>query len=303
MAGNSPRLMIRILGAAAGGGFPQWNCACLLCGLARTGDPRTPARTQAGLAISADGSNWVLIGASPDLRQQILASPELTPRSPRHSPIGAVALLNADVDGIVGLLALREGHQFRILAPLPILAILRRNVLFDVLDPALVRRESVSAGERLRAAPGLFLTFLPVAGKTPLYLENRQAEFAEPGENYALRIEAHGRRAVAAPSCAALTHSLREECALADLILFDGTVFTDEEMIAAGVGTKTGRRMGHVPLCAAGGPLAQLGPLPGRKILYHINNTNPILLADSPERRQVEEAGFEVAEDGRMIAL
>jgi pyrroloquinoline quinone biosynthesis protein B len=140
-------------------------------------------------------------------------------------------------------------------------------------------------------------------GKVPLYLETRGTDVAEPGLTYAARLEANGRSVIVAPACADITEDVRRQLRAADLLFFDGTLFTDDEMIAAGLGPKTGRRMGHVPVSGPGGTLEGLADLPGRRVLLHINNSNPILLADSPERRQVEAAGFEIAYDGMEVRL
>ncbi len=293
-----------VLGAAAGGGFPQWNCGCRLCELARAGDSRARARGQASVAFSADQRNWLIVGASPDLRQQLLATPALRPApGTRDSPIRAVALVSADVDGIAGLLVLRERHRFQLFAPAPILGILRDNPVFDVLDPDLVQRVELAAGEPAEVAPGLLLTLLEMPGKVPLYLEQRASAQAEPGPAYAARVEAGCRIAVFAPACAEITPAVLEKLRSADLLLFDGTLFTDDEMIRAGVGTKTGRRMGHASMDGSDGSLARLAELRARRVFLHVNNTNPVLLDGSPERRQAEQAGFEIAYDGMELRV
>jgi len=293
-----------VLGSAAGGGFPQWNCACRLCRLARAGDPRVSPRAQASVAFSADRDNWLVIGASPDLRQQILRAPALHPRrGPRDSPILGIVLVSADVDGIAGLLAVRERQPFRVYAPEPILRVLRGNSVFDVLDPALVERVELTPDRPVECGAGLRLTLLPMPGKVPLYLEDRASAQPEAGPTYAARIEANGRRAVVAPACAEITDDVRARLRGADLLFFDGTLFTDDEMIAAGVGAKTGRRMGHVPIGGPDGSLSVLAGLGGRRVYLHINNTNPVLLDGSAERRQVRDAGVEIAHDGMEVVL
>ncbi len=291
-----------ILGSAAGGGFPQWNCACRQCKRARRGDPAARPRTQVGVAVTADDAHWLLVGASPDLRQQIMQTPALFPQEGlRHSPIAAVVLLSADVDGLAGLLVLREQQPLRILAPAPILAILAENQIFSVLDNRIVERVELQPNTPCLAAPGLTLTLLPMPGKIPLYQENRSSTVAEPGATYAARLEADGRCVIIAPSCAEFSDAVRASLEPADVLLFDGTLFTDDEMITEGVGTKTGRRMGHMPISGPDGSLMQLAKLPGECIYFHINNTNPILIEDSPERRAVEAAGVKVAYDGMEI--
>jgi pyrroloquinoline quinone biosynthesis protein B len=292
-----------VLGSAAGGGFPQWNCGCRLCALARAGDPRARPRTQVCVAASADAEKWLLVGASPDMRQQILENPALAPRAQRHSPIAGVVLVSADVDGIAGLLTLREQQPFRIFAPEPILQILRDNRLFASLDPSLVERVAIRPEQAVDTSFGLHLTLLTMPGKVPLYHEDRSAAVAEQAATYAARIETADRTVIVAPACADINDDVLAKLASADLLFFDGTLYDDQEMIAAGLGHKTGRRMGHAPVSGAGGSLQRLSTHPARRIYVHINNTNPILLEGSPERLAVEAAGFEVAYDGMRVEI
>jgi pyrroloquinoline quinone biosynthesis protein B len=198
------------------------------------------------------------------------------------------------------LLALRERHRFAVLAPRNILDVLAGNAIFGVLDPELAVRVELQPRQAVPCAGGLQVTLVPLPGKVPLYLERPGAREADPGPSYAAVVEANGRRAIIAPACAELADAVCADLRSADLLLFDGTLFRDEEMILAGAGTKTGRRVGHV---AVSETLGRLGDAPGRRIFFHINNINPILLADSPERRAVEAAGFEVAHDGMEIRL
>ena len=304
MDGRATGLTALVLGAAAGGGFPQWNCGCRLCRLARAGDPRARPATQASVAITGNGADWIVVGASPDLRQQIMQTPQLWPREGvRDSPLAAVVLLGGDVDALAGLLALRERQAFTVFAPQPMLDLLEENRIFDVLDRSAVRREPLVPGEPARCPGGVTLTLLPMPGKVPLYMETQGADAPEPGPTYAALLQANGRSVIVAPACAEITEAVRRQLRQADLVFFDGTLFTDDEMIAAGLGPKTGRRMGHVPVSGPGGTLEGLADLPARRVLLHINNSNPILLADSVERRQVEAAGFEVAYDGMEVRL
>jgi pyrroloquinoline quinone biosynthesis protein B len=290
-----------VLGAAAGGGFPQWNCGCPNCTLARAGDPAARPRTQASIAVSA-GQGWLLVGASPDLRQQILANPELAPPpGTRASPIAGVVLVSADIDGIAGLLTLREQHRFRLFAPAAILAVLRANAIFASLDPALVEQIDLQPHHATDTGLGLTLTLLELPGKTPLYQEDRQAPEAAPAVTFAARLDAGGQVCIIAPACARITDQVTATLADATTLFFDGTVFTDDEMITAGLSHKTGQRMGHVSVAGPDGALARLAPLPARKIFFHINNSNPMLLETSAERRQVEAAGFAVAYDGMRV--
>ena len=291
-----------VLGSAAGGGFPQWNCGCTLCNLARAGDPRTKPRTQVSVAATADGARWLVVGAAPDMRQQILENPVLAPVGPRHSPIAGVVLVSADVDGIAGLLVLREQQALRIWAPEPILQILRDNRLFASLDPALVERVAIVPNVAVDTGLGITLTLLEMPGKVPLYHEDRSAAVAEQAATFAARLEGGGRTVIIAPACAEVTDAVLARIADAEMLFFDGTLFTDDEMVRAGVGQKTGRRMGHVSISGPDGSLARLAGQTGRRIYIHINNTNPLLLDGSPERAMVEAAGFEVAYDGMEVS-
>lgn len=258
------------------------------------------------MAVSGNESDWIVVGASPDLREQILQTPRLWPRAAtglRDSPIAGVVLIGGDVDAVAGLLVLRERQPFTLYAPGELLALIEENRIFNVLDPALVRRESLAPSEPVACGAGLTVTLLTMPGKVPLYLEERNAAEPQSAPAYAARFEANGRSAIIAPACAQITETVRRQFRGADLVFFDGTLFTDDEMIAAGLGPKSGRRMGHVPVSGPGGTLERLANLPGRRILLHINNSNPILLRDSPERREVEAAGFEVAYDGMEVRL
>jgi pyrroloquinoline quinone biosynthesis protein B len=294
-----------VLGAAAGGGFPQWNCRCPVCRLAWAGDARVKPRTQASLAISGDGEQWILLNATPDLRTQLLATPRLQPRKGlRDSPIAAVILTGAEVDQVTGLLTLRERQDFTVLATADTLAAIEANPIFGVLAAGLVRRQTITLGGRFPLPGGLDAELFTVPGKVALYLEGEApALAAETGANVGVEISNGARRLAYVPGAAAVPPALRQRLARADVILFDATLFTDDEMIATGTGEKTGRRMGHMPVDGADGTLAALAGLGGRRILTHINNTNPILIEGSPQRRKVEAAGFEVALDGMEIVL
>jgi pyrroloquinoline quinone biosynthesis protein B len=293
-----------VLGSAAGGGFPQWNCGCHLCQLVRQKDPRVRPATQASIAVSGDGHEWVLIGASPDVRQQISQTPQLWPRtSTRDSPITGVVLTGGDIDAIAGLLVLRERQRFTVYAPRPILDLLADNDVFNVLDPEMVRRVELGLLQPVECGPDLTVTLLPMPGKVPLYREDRTAAEPQAGPTYAAVMRANGRSVVVATACAEITETVLANLRDADVLFFDGTLFTDNEMIAAGLSEKTGTRMGHIPISGPRGTLARLANLPARRILLHINNTNPILLSGSPERQQVEAAGFEVAFDGMEVSL
>lgn len=307
-------LKLIVLGAAAGGGFPQWNSAGAGCRRARAGDSAALPRTQCALAASVDGKHWVLINAAPELATQISATPALhphpTPGRIRHSPITAVVLTGAEVDTVTGLLSLRERHPFALYASAASHAVLAANPIFGVLDPAIVpRRElSLNTALMLRDAAGsplgLTIEAYPVPGKVPLFLESRyEVEPGEEGGTVGLALRAKGGgEAHIIPGCAMMTDALRDRLRGARLVFFDGTLWRDDEMIRACAGLKTGARMGHMSIDGEHGTLAAFAGLGvRRRIFIHLNNTNPVLLGDSLERAQVIEAGWEVAEDGMEI--
>jgi pyrroloquinoline quinone biosynthesis protein B len=299
-----PKLRALVLGSGAGGGVPQWNCGCRVCRLAWEGDSRVKPRTQSSLGVSADGESWLLLNASIDLRQQILATPALRPkREGRHSPIAAVLLTNAEVDQAAGLLALRERQPFTTFATSATLDTIGANRIFDVVDRDIVSRRAVKLGEPFEPLPGLELELFPVPGKVPLWLEENEVETDALGEGtVGVAVEAAGRKLIYAPGCARMTESLKDRFAEADVLFFDGTLFADDEMILNGLGDKTGRRMGHMPVSGLGGTLEELaGHTHVRRILIHINNSNPILIEGSPEEAKVKAAGWEVAFDGMEV--
>jgi pyrroloquinoline quinone biosynthesis protein B len=299
------RLTAIVLGAAAGGGFPQWNCRCRVCQLAWSGDARVKRRTQASLAVSSGDGVWTLLNASPDLRAQIQATPALHPRQAlRGSPITAVVLTGAEVDQTAGLLTLRERQSFTLFATADTLAALGENPIFGVLPAGVVERTAVAPNKTFGLPGGLQAEIFSVPGKAALYLEGDNPVLdAQTGANVGIEIQSAGRRLLYIPGAAGITSAMLDRCRRADVVLFDGTLFVDDEMIISETGTKTGRRMGHMPIAGMDGTLTALRGLKARRILTHINNTNPILIEDSHERRVVEAAGFEVAEDGMEIAL
>ena len=311
-------MRLKIVGSAAGGGFPQWNCNYRLSRAARAGASGVRQRTQSSLAASADGVGWVLFNASPDIRQQIAQTPELQPAHDaplRSTPIRAVVLTNADVDHVAGLLSLRERQPFAIYASERVLAALAANPIFNVLDPAVVPRRTLppdgelelcdAAGQRI----GVTIESFAVPGKVALYLEDAgrpEADYgSEEGDTIAVRIsDGNGRSAFYIPGCARIDAALRERLAGAACLLFDGTVYTDDEMITAGVGQKTGARMGHLAMSGETGSIAGLADVRiDRRIFVHINNTNPVLDESSHEHAAVRKAGWEVAHDGMEIEL
>jgi pyrroloquinoline quinone biosynthesis protein B len=299
------RLTAIVLGAAAGGGFPQWNCRCPVCRLAWDGDARVRRSTQASLAVTADGQRFVLFNASPDLREQIAATPALQPHDGlRGSPIAAVVLTGGEIDQTAGLLALRERHGFAIHGTAETLRAVADNPMFNALGPDIVTRQACAIDAPFAPVEGLTAELFRVPGKVPLYLEGDNPELAAETEaNVGIELTAGDRRLVFVPGCAAVTPALKARLARADVLLFDGTLFRDDEMVATGTGTKSGRRMGHIPIDGEGSSLAALADCAARRIYIHINNTNPIRVAGSPERRKVEAAGWEIAEDGLKIEL
>jgi pyrroloquinoline quinone biosynthesis protein B len=294
-----------VLGAAAGGGFPQWNCNCDVCRLAWAGDRRVRPRTQASLAVSPDGQRWTLLNASPDLRTQIQSNAKLHPRGGlRGSPIDFIVLTGAEIDQTAGLLNLRERSPFTLMATAATLAAVADNPMFGALAPDVVKRRAIAPGDRFAIGDGLEAELFLVPGKVPLYLEGENPETAtETAANVGVEITDGTSRIAYVPGAAAVPAGLKERLGRADVILFDGTLFADDEMIRTGTGVKTGRRMGHMPIDGADGSLTALDGIPARRIFIHINNTNPILIDGSPERAVVEAAGWEVAEDGMEIVL
>jgi pyrroloquinoline quinone biosynthesis protein B len=310
-------MLIKVLGSAAGGGFPQWNCNGRNSADVRKGMPGLRPRTQASVAVSAGGRQWVLLNAAPDLRQQIIDTPELHPdpnAGPRNSPIKAVVLTNADVDAVAGLLCLREGQPFTVYGSARVIDVLAANSIFDVLDAKLVKRipmalERAFEIEGPSGPLGLIVEPFPVPGKIPLYLETEDAKGhygSQEGDTVGLKVTEResGRHFFYIPGCARLDDPLRARLKNAPLVFFDGTLYTNDEMIVQGLLDKTGERIGHMNMSGKDGTVEQFAPLNvGRKIFIHINNSNPVLRDDSPERRAVERAGWEVAYDGMEVRV
>jgi len=283
----------------------------------RQGKGGLAPRSQASVAVSADGRQWVLLNAAPDLRQQINDTPELYPdpnEGPRNSPIKAVVLTNGDVDAIAGLLCLREGQPFTIYGTARVLDVLASNSVFDVLDARLVKRVVMAYDRPFTvegpAGPvGMTIEPFPVPGKVPLYLEDEKAGAGfgtQEGDTTGLKVTdaASGHYFFYIPGCAKLDDALRARIKGAPLLFFDGTLYTNDEMIAQGLLNKTGDRMGHMNMSGSAGSIEQIAPLGiGRKIFIHINNSNPALREDSPERAAIERAGWEVSYDGMEVRV
>ena len=297
-----------VLGAAAGGGLPQWNCAG---GQSHhVWQENRAAQTQASVAIGHPELGYVVINASPDLRQQIIQTSQLHP-SPTHqegvrnSPIKAVIVTNADVDNIAGLLNLREKQAFDIYGPTKVLEILDENPVFAVLDPEFVRQHPLETTETITPLPGLDVELFTVAGKAPLYLEDRLGiESGDLGFTSGIEIQTGAGKTLIISSCAAIDQTLLERIQTADHLLLDGTVFEDDEMPQLGLGEKTGRRMGHLPISGPDGPLAQLAHCKLKtKRFFHINNSNPIWDEQSLAHRTIRDAGWDICHDGLVLEI
>src|ERR1700704_18357 len=308
-------LRVVILGAAAGGGIPQWNCGCPVCRKARSENPELGS-TQASIAVSRDAEHWYLINASPDLRQQLTATLQLHPKNGqlRHSPIAGVILTNGEIDAVAGLLSMREGSPFTIYAHERVLAILSSNSIFNVLGEKNVKRRSVSIDQAFEPAlpdgspSGIEVLPFEVPGKGAWYLEGKAHPAGQDsaGDTLGLRVldKASGKYFYFLAACARVTDDLKSRLAGASLVFFDGTVWRDDELIAAGLGNKTGQGMGHISMSGEHGAIESLKGLDiGAKVFLHINNSNPALLHGSAERKTAEQAGWQIPADGMEITL
>jgi pyrroloquinoline quinone biosynthesis protein B len=311
-------MQIRVLGSAAGGGFPQWNCGCRNCSGLRAGTLQATARTQTQIAFTPDGNVWFLLGASPDLRSQILATPQLAPAPGEGTgtPIGGVFLNSADVDSVMGLLHLREFQSFFAFASATLQKILKsENRVFDVLhraDPP-VQWQTLTSGARLAcrfgedpsAPPSFICSPIAIGGDYPDFI-SAELRRTLPSQDavMALRFEQAARSFFFAPSLPDASGESLKAAASSSIAFLDGTFWSDNELIQTGRGHKTAREMGHLPLSGRDGLLAQFpADAECRKILIHINNTNPILDENSDEHRLVLDAGFEIACDGMEFSL
>ena len=306
-------MLIRVLGSAAGGGFPQWNCGCPNCRGVRAGSLQATARSQESVAVSADGDQWFLLNCSPEIRQQIESFPPLHPRGPRHSPIAAILLTNGDLDHCLGLLSLRESH------PLVIYATdrLRRgftdgNVLYRTLDrfPGQITWRALKLGREEELADvegcpsGLLVEAVAMVGKLPIHLEADGTSDPEDSVGFRIRERATGRILAYLSGVGAVTDAVRHAVEDADCVFFDGTFWSSDELPGLGLGTKRAEQMAHLPVGGPDGSLARLHGLAApRRIFIHVNNTNPLLRDDSPERATVEAAGWEVARDGMEVRI
>ena len=310
-------MKVLVIGSAAGGGFPQWNCNCSNSSEARKNPQRAKPRTQSSIAVSSDGKRWFLFNASPDLRQQINDNSALQPKNGvRHSPILGVFITNGDIDHIAGLLNLRESHPLSIYATKKVLSILKSNSVFDVLNPDFVERREVSLNETTllvgkdNNSSGIEVEVFSVPGKIALFLEdkNKGNNFGtDPEDTIGLKIiDAKTKKYFFyIPGCADMTEDLKNRVKEAPMVLFDGTLWTDDEMLKAKVGVqKTGQRMGHMSMSGEKGTIEIFKNLDiKKKIFIHINTTNPALLEDSNERKKINEEGWEVSYDGMEVNL
>jgi pyrroloquinoline quinone biosynthesis protein B len=306
-------MRIRLLGTAAGGGFPQWNCNCEVCREARLVIGRALPRTQCSVAVSADGDRWFLLNASPDLRAQIENFAPLQPRgtASRHTPIESVLLTNADLDHTLGLFLLREGGPLTVHATKAVQRALAEGLSLDrvlanycgtkwveppsVLSPLLLGDGSPS---------GLCYEAIPVSGKPPRFAANSGPDHKLFGVAYRIVDERTAGAMLLAPGIAAIDQLFLAAATNVDLLLFDGTFWSDEEMIHAGAGTSLGTNMGHLPIAGPEGSLHRLTALKARRKVYiHINNTNPILIEDSAEACAVRRAGVEIGVDGMEFVV
>ena len=311
-------MKVLVLGSAAGGGFPQWNCNCSNSSQARKNPEKAKPRTQSSIAVSVDdGENWFLFNASPDLRQQINDNVALQPKTGiRHSPILGAFITNGDIDHIAGLLNLRESHPLSIYATKKVLNILNSNTVFNVLNPKFVERREVSLNQTIllmdknNNSTGIEVEVFPVPGKVALFLEDDKK-----GNNFGTDEEdTIGLKIIDTntkkffyylPACAEVTDDIKNRLMGAPMVLFDGTLWTDDEMLNTNVGVKkTGQRMGHMSMSGDKGTIEIFKSLDvKKKVFIHINTTNPALLEDSEERKKINEEGWEVSYDGMEINL
>ncbi|MDZ4103575.1 MAG: pyrroloquinoline quinone biosynthesis protein PqqB [Hydrogenophaga sp.] len=305
-------MRIRVLGSSAGGGFPQWNCNCANCDGLRHGRIKARARTQSSIAVTANGLDWLLVNASPDILTQIRDTPDLQPaRAVRDSGIAAVLLMDAQIDHVTGLIMLRErGSRLPLLATPEVLSDISSGfpitgILSHYCGVATTELPSDGRTVTVEGLPGIEVQTVAIASKPPPYSPFRGNPRA--GDNLGLVIQnpVNGARVFYAPGLGAVTPELLKLMASCSVLLVDGTFWTEDEMITQGLSKKKAAEMGHLPQSGPGGMIEQLDKLPGsiRKILIHINNTNPMLIEDSAERAELTRHGIEVAHDGMDIVF
>jgi pyrroloquinoline quinone biosynthesis protein B len=299
-------MKVIVLGSAAGGGYPQWNCSCKICALHWAGDPRVRRRTQSSAAVTIDGKRFALLNCSPDIREQIGNTPALHPKNfPRHSPITDVILTNGDIDHIAGLLSLREMQPLTIWASLRVQAHLKNNSVFSALNSSVVQFQTIDVGKSFSPFAGLEIEAFEVPGKVPLYQEAAQGHaVSRDGNTVGLQVRNDGKQLSYVPGCGDIDQQVLDDLKHSDALLFDGTLWKDEEMITSGTGQKTGRRMGHVPVSGTEGSIKALVSLAAKtRYFVHMNNTNPLLIDGSAERLEAEASGWGVSHDGLEIVL
>jgi len=300
-------MRIRVLGSAAGGGFPQWNCGCPNCRGFRAGTLNASARTQESVAISSDGEHWVLLNASPEIRHQLESFPPLHPRQPRHSPIAGILLTNGDLDHCLGLLSLRESYPLTVYATDRVRrGFTEGNVLYRTLERFAdqVTWRALKLGREEELTTGLSVEAVAVPGKPPIHLEGLFPPDAEDSVGFRIRETRTGKVLAYFSGVGGVSPAVAQALADADCVFFDGTFWSEDELPALGVGEKRARDMAHAPLGGPHGSLSALGTLrAARRILIHVNNTNPLLRVDSLERAEVTARGWEVAYDGMEVSL
>ncbi len=307
-------MLLRVLGSAAGGGFPQWNCACVNCGGMRKGLIAASPRTQESVCLSADDDDWFLVNASPDVRAQIENFGALHPRRSRSTPIQAIFLTNGDLDHCLGLLSLRENHRLVLYATESVRrGFTEGNVLYRTLqrfaEQVTWRTLKLDVEEPVLRADGtpsrLTVTAVPVPGKLPIHLEGLVSS-SEADVNVGLRFRqsTNGKALAYFPAVGRITPSVLKALEGADCVMFDGTFWSSDELSAPGFLEKSAEDLAHCPVGGPEGSLSMLSKIAAlRRVFIHINNTNPMLREDSPERKLVEATGWEVAWDGMEIRL
>lgn len=306
-------MRVKVLGSAAGGGFPQWNCGCPNCRRLRLGSLRGTARSQAQLAVTADQCRWFLLGASPDLRYQIQCTPELQPQAPgRNSPISGIVLTCGDLDHTLGLLLLREWQKLSIYSTASVRRILvEHNTMFRLMRrmPGQIAWTDIPPGSAFELVSpdgepsGLRARFIPLRGDFPAYAD-RTPDLSPPEAVSALILQSSsGARLAYIPSLPEINEMLLQELAHCSVIILDGTFWTDDELIRVEGHGRLATAIGHLPVSGSGGTLARLSHLQARRIYAHINNTNPMLDEESAEYSEILGNGWEIARDGLELTV